>query len=442
MSRRTAVATDTLSDDVAEPHVDAHDAEVHEAEVLHEVNINAGAGMTRKQIASYIVMLGALVALGPFTIDLYLPAFPSVARDLLTTDAAIQLTLTATAIGFGLGQLVVGPLSDSVGRRRPLLVMTSVHVLASIGVALAPTVEWVLVGRVFQGIGAAGSGVVAMAMVRDMFSGQRLIRMLSRLVLIMGFAPVFAPVIGSQLLRVVEWRGVFVVLAFYGLTMLVVAGLFLKETLPASRRGKVSTRIVGVRYRRLLGDPGFVGVSLIGAATFTALFSYLSASSFVLQEQHGLTAQQFGYVFGLNSIGLIASTQISARLMRRMAPSTVTAIGLTIMTTAAVALLASAVMGLGLIAVVVPLVFLVGAAGLVFPTVQVMALADHPAEAGTAAALIGAVNMGVAGAISPLVGVLGNTTLAMAAVMLGALVVGQASLWLVVRKRMSRTVVA
>jgi DHA1 family bicyclomycin/chloramphenicol resistance-like MFS transporter len=352
------------------------------------------------------------------------------------------LTLTATAIGFGLGQLVVGPLSDSVGRRRPLLVMTSVHVLASIGVALAPTVEWVMVGRVFQGIGAAGGGVVAMAMVRDMFSGQRLIRMLSRLVLIMGFAPVFAPVIGSQLLRVVEWRGVFIVLALYGLTMLVLAVVLLKETLPASRRGKVSARIVGVRYGRLLGDPAFLGVALIGAATFTALFSYLSASSFVLQDQHGLSPQQFGYVFGLNSIGLIASTQISARLMRRMAPSTVTVIGLTIMTVAAAALLASAVMGLGLIAVIIPLVFVVGAAGLVFPTVQVMALADHPAEAGTAAALIGAVNMGVAGAVSPLVGVLGNTTLAMAAVMLGSLAVGQASLWLIVRRRMSRAVIA
>jgi DHA1 family bicyclomycin/chloramphenicol resistance-like MFS transporter len=319
--------------------------------------------------------------------------------------------------------------------------MTSVHVLASIGVALAPSVEWVMVGRVFQGIGAAGGGVVAMAMVRDMFSGQRLIRMLSRLVLIMGFAPVFAPVIGSQLLRVVEWRGVFVVLALYGFTMLVVAAMFLRETLPATRRGKASARVVGARYRRLLGDPGFVGVSLIGAATFTALFSYLSASSFVLQEQHGLTPQQYGYVFGLNSVGLIASTQISARLMRRMAPSSVTVIGLSIMTVAALALLGGALLGWGLAAVVFPLTFLVGSAGLVFPTVQVMALADHPAEAGTAAALIGAVNMGVAGAVSPLVGVLGNTALAMAIVMLASLLVGQASLWIIVRRRMSRAVI-
>src|SRR5690554_3364561 len=275
MRRRTAVATDVVTDAAVEAV--GHDIEAEDA--LKEVEVNAGANMTRGQILGYIVMLGALVALGPFTVDLYLPAFPSVAKDLLTTDAAVQITLTATAVGFGLGQLIVGPLSDSVGRRRPLVIMTAVHVLASIGVALAPTVEWVMVGRVFQGIGAAGGGVVAMAMVRDMFGGQRLIRMLSRLALIQGFAPVFAPVIGSQLLRVVEWRGIFWVLAAYGLVMVTVTGFFVRETLPDSRRSKVSTRIVGVRYRRLLGDPAFLGVAVIGASVFTALFSYLSASS-------------------------------------------------------------------------------------------------------------------------------------------------------------------
>lgn len=449
MAQRTALATEIVVDDprdgvFAMPEegiiVDAGERVSDGPKDRGEVN--AGDGMTRRQIAVYLVILGALVALGPFTIDLYLPAFPAVAAAFETSDAAIQLTLTATAIGFGLGQLIVGPLSDSVGRRRPLLIMTSVHVLASIGVAMAPTIEWVMAGRVLQGIGAAGGGVVAMAMVRDLFSGQRLIRMLSRLVLIMGFAPIFAPVIGSQLLRVIEWRGIFFVLAAYGLTMLIVAGVMLKETLPPSRRGRVSGRVVGARYRKLLSDPAFVGVALIGAATFTALFSYLSASSFVLQDQHGLSPQEYGYVFALNSVGLIAATQISARMMRRFAPSTVTIIGLGIMTAGAIGLLVGALLGWGLIAVIVPLMFVVGAAGLVFPTVQVMALADHPAEAGTAAALIGAVNMGVAGLVSPLVGVFGNTTTAMAGVMLASLLVGQASLWLIVRRRMSREVIA
>src|SRR5690606_27697223 len=153
-----------------------------------------------------------------------------------------------------------------------------VHVIASVAVAFAPTVEWVMVGRVFQGIGAAGGGVVAMAMVRDLFGGQQPTRMRSRLVLAMGFAPVFAPVIGSQLLRVVEWRGVFMVLGAYGVVMTSVAGIMLRETLPLTQRGALSAAVVGRRYRTLLGDPAFIGISVIGAATFTSLFSYLSAS--------------------------------------------------------------------------------------------------------------------------------------------------------------------
>jgi DHA1 family bicyclomycin/chloramphenicol resistance-like MFS transporter len=425
MTARTAVDTSPgLEPEVTEP-VDSS----------HAISQSVGDAMTRRQRLVYVLLLGALVALGPFTIDLYLPAFPAVAADLLASDAAIQLTLTATAVGFALGQLIVGPLSDAVGRRKPLLIATGVHIFASLCVAIAPTVEWIMAGRVLQGIGAAGGGVVAMAVVRDLFGGQQLIKMLSRLVLVMGFAPVVAPVLGSQLLRVFEWRGIFVVLAAYGLMMLVLAAVFLRETLAPERRGPVSGAMVARRYRKLLGDPGFIGVSIVGAATFTALFSYLSASSFVLQDQLGLTPQQFGYVFAINSVGLIFATQVSARLMRRFPPSSVTILGLGIMSAGAVALLIGALLGTGLVGLVIPLVFVVGAAGLVFPTVQVMALADHPAEAGTAAALIGAVNMGVAGLISPLVGVLGNTAIAMASVILGALVIGQASLWLIVRRR-------
>lgn len=401
-----------------------------------------GATMTRNERLTYVLLLGALVALGPFTIDLYLPAFPSVAHELATTDAAIQLTLTATTVGFGLGQLLVGPLSDAVGRRWPLLIATAVHVLASIGVSMAPTVEWVMVGRVLQGMGAAGGAVVAMAVVRDLFAGQRLIRMLSRLALVQGFAPVFAPVIGSQLLRVIDWRGVFVFLAGYGFVVTLVAAILLVETLPAHRRGSFSSATVARRYRRLLSDGAFLGIAVVGAATFTALFSYLSASSFILQERFGLSAQEFGLVFGANSVGLVTGTQVSARLMRRFAPRIVTALGLAVMTAGAVALVVCSLLDAGLLGVVIPLFFVIAPAGLVMPTVQVMALADHAGEAGTAASLIGAANMAVAGSVSPLVGVFGNSALAMGAVMLGALAVGQASLWLVVRRRTSAAVIA
>lgn len=399
-----------------------------------------GNSLTKRERLKYILLLGALVALGPFTIDLYLPAFPAVAADLLTSDAAIQLTLTATTIGFGLGQLIVGPLSDAVGRRRPLIAATAVHVIASIGVVFAPTIEWVMAGRVLQGIGAAGGAVVAMAMVRDLFEGQSLVRMLSRLVLVMGFAPVLAPVIGSQLLHFVDWRGIFVMLAAYGLLMTIIAAVFLVETHPPHRRGKFSGSEVARRYRTLITDAGFIGVAVVGAATFTSLFAYLSASSFVFQQLYGMSAQEFGFVFGLNSIGLVVATQVSARLMRRLPPYYVTAFGLAIMTTGAIAILVCAALGTGLVGVLIPLFFTIGATGLVLPTVQVMALANHAKEAGTAASLIGAANMGVAGALSPLVGVLGNTVPAMASVMIGALVVANLMLWFVVRPRTSATV--
>lgn len=399
-----------------------------------------GELLTSGQRLTYILLLGALVALGPFTVDLYLPAFPDVARDLGASDAAIQLTLTATMVGFGLGQLIVGPLSDALGRRRPLLIATSVHILASVAVAFAPTVAWVTAGRVVQGIGAAGGAVVAMAVVRDLFGGQPLIRMLARMALVTGLAPVLAPVIGSQLLRVTQWRGIFLVLAAYGLVMTIVAAVLISETLPIDRRGAVSAAVIRGRYRRLLTDPVFVGVLVVGAMGFTSLFSYLSSSSFLLQDRFGLSPQQFGLVFGVNSLGLVIASQTSSRLMRRFAPRSVMSIGVTVMLVGAVTLFTLAQFGGGLAALLIPLFFVVASFGLTMPTVQTMALADHGSEAGTAASLLGAMNFGVAGAISPLVGALGISVASMAGVMVGALLVAHLSLWFVVRPRASRDV--
>ena len=198
--------------------------------------LHPGDAIPHRRRVLYIVLLGALTALGPFTIDLYLPAFPVLEADFQTTAAAIQLTLTGTMIGFALGQLIVGPLSDKVGRRVPLLSVTALHVAASVAAALAPTLELLSAARVLQGAGAAAGGVVAAAIVRDLFGGRRLVVMLSRLALVSGVAPVLAPLVGSALLLVMPWRGIFVVLAVYGAVMLVSAIVFLPETLPRARR--------------------------------------------------------------------------------------------------------------------------------------------------------------------------------------------------------------
>jgi MFS transporter, DHA1 family, multidrug resistance protein len=406
------------------------------------VQVSRGDSFTSAQRFKYIVILGALSALGPFTIDLYLPAFPNVGADLGASDAAIQITLTATLIGFALGQLIVGPLADAFGRRRPLIVATAIHVVASLAVAFAPTIELVTVGRVFQGIGAAGSGVVAMAIVRDLFSGQRLIRTLSRLALVWGLAPVLAPVIGSQLLRFVEWRGIFIVLAAYGLIMVVVASFFMIETLPAERRGGFSGRAVARRYSHLLRDRAFVGAAVLGGMIFTALFGYISSSSFVLQEQFGLTAQQYGLAFGVNSIGLVVATQISARLMRRFAPKQVATAGVLIMSAGALSLFMAGLVDGGLAWVLVSLFFVVSPLGIVMPTVQVTALANHAEEAGTAASLIGALNSLLPGLATPLVGLMGVSVLSMGILMVGALVIAHLALWFVVRPNAPAGVVA
>ncbi len=240
-----------------------------------------GDALSRGRRFVYVVVLGALVALGPFTIDLYLPAFPRVASEFGVPDSDIQLTLTATSIGFGLGQLLVGPLSDRVGRRVPLLLATTLHVIASIAVALAPSVPVLIALRLVQGVGAAGGGVVAMAVVRDLFGGQPLVMMLSRLALVSGVAPVLAPVIGSQLLAVLDWRGVFWCLAGFGALVLLAAALLIRETLPPARRRMRGHSTVGERYRALFTDRIFVGALIIGGMTFAGVFTYLSSSPFI-----------------------------------------------------------------------------------------------------------------------------------------------------------------
>ena len=199
---------------------------------------NPGDSLSRRRKLLYILMLGALTALGPFTVDLYLPAFPALEESLGVSEAAVQLTLTGTTIGFALGQLVVGPLSDKFGRRMPLILATAVHITASLGAALSTDIATLGFFRVLMGIGAAGGGVVAMAMVRDLFSGYAMVRMFSRMALVNGLAPILAPVIGSQLLLFMPWPGIFFFLAAYGTCVLIAAVFVVRETLPRELRGK------------------------------------------------------------------------------------------------------------------------------------------------------------------------------------------------------------
>ncbi len=361
------------------------------------------------------LVLGAFVAVGAFTIDMYLPALPAIATDLRTSSPMVQLTLTGTLVGLALGQLVIGPLSDALGRRRPLLAGTALHVVASLLVLVAPTVEVLGVLRVLQGVGSAAGGVVAMAIVRDLFEGRAAATMLSRLFLVMGAAPVLAPTVGGELLRITSWRGVFAVLALYGLLLLVVGALAVPETLPPGRR--VTGGIAGTlrTYRGLLRDRVYVGLVLVAGLTMAGLFSYVAGSSFVYQRQFGLDEQQFGMLFGAGAVFLIGATQLNPVLLRRWSPAQVLSAAMVAGTVAGLVLLGLASSGRGgLAGVVVPLWGVLAAVGLALPNAPALALAAHGETAGSAAALLGAVQFGVGAAVSPLVGVLGNDATAMA----------------------------
>jgi DHA1 family bicyclomycin/chloramphenicol resistance-like MFS transporter len=380
------------------------------------------------------LVLGAIVAVGPLTIDMYLPALPTITDELRTSSATVQLTLTGTLIGLGLGQLVLGPLSDALGRRRPLLAGTALYVLASLLVLVAPTIAVLGVLRVLQGVGSAAGAVIAMAVVRDLFTGRAAATMLSRLFLVLGAAPVLAPTIGGELLRVTSWRGIFVVLAVYALLLLVVVALGLPETLPPERRR--SNGVAGTlrTYRGLLRDRSYVGLVLVAGLTMAGLFSYVSGSSFVFQGQFGLDEQQFGLLFGAGAFWLIAATQLNPVVLRRWAPAQVLVAGILAGTAAGAVLLVLALTGTGgLAGVVVPLWAVLFAAGLALPNAPALALARHGETAGAAAALLGAVQFGVGASVAPLVGVLGNDAAAMGTVVVGALLVAIAVLVLVVR---------
>ena len=383
----------------------------------------------RPGTARLALVLGGFVALGPLTIDMYLPALPTITDQLATTSATVQLTLTGTLIGLALGQLVLGPLSDALGRRGPLLAGTALHVVASLLVLVAPTIAVLGALRVLQGVGTAAGAVIALAIVRDLYDGRAAATMLSRLFLVLGAAPVLAPTIGGELLRFTSWRGIFALLAAYGTLMLVVGWFFLKETLPADRRISTGVRGTLSGYRSLFRDGTYVGLVLVAGLTMAGLFSYVSGSAFVYQEEFGLDEQQFGLLFGAGAFWLIAATQLNPVLLRRWSPAQLLVAGTVAGAVGGAALVGFAATGTGgLWTVTATLWVVLFACGLALPNAPALALSRHGEAAGTAAALLGAIQFGIGAVVSPVVGVLGNDAMAIGTVVVTSLVLALAVL--------------
>ncbi|HET9381527.1 MAG TPA: multidrug effflux MFS transporter, partial [Streptomyces sp.] len=362
---------------------------------------------------------------------MYLPALPEVTGSLHAPAATVQLTLTACLAGMALGQLVIGPMSDKWGRRRPLLTGLAAYIVATALCAVAPTVELLVMFRLAQGLAGAAGIVVARAVVRDLYDGTAMARFFSTLMLISGVAPVVAPLIGGQILRVTDWRGVFVVLTGVGALLAVLVWTKLPETLPAAARhpGGVGEALRAMRHQ--LADRAFTGHLLVGGFTFAALFAYIAASPFVVQEIHGASAQTYSLLFGLNSVGLIAVGQLNGRvLVGRVGLHRVLVTGLVVVTAAAAVLLLMSlgVFGeVGLGAVAAALFVLMSAMGLALPNAQTLALLRVERSAGSASALLGTSSFLIGAVTSPLVGIAGeDTAVPMAVVQLAAALVALA----------------
>jgi MFS transporter, DHA1 family, multidrug resistance protein len=390
--------------------------------------------MSRATTARFALILGALSSFGPLSIDMYLPAFPAMAGELRTGPFEIQLNLTACTIGLALGQLIAGPMSDTLGRRRPLLVGVAVFTITSLLCAITPSAAMLVVLRLVQGLGGAAGIVIARAVVRDLYSGVALARFFSLLLLVNGLAPVIAPVLGGQVLHWVSWRGVFVVLGAIGLVLLIGAALGLPETLPVARRRPGSLRVNLRTFRDLLRDRFFLGYALACALAFASMFTYISDSSFVLQDLFGLSPQGFSLVFGLNSLGIMAVGQLNSWLVSRVTPRRLLLVGLVITVSGGLVLLVAALTGVGLIGVLPGLFLVASSIGMVFPNATALAMADHPTTAGNASALLGVLQFFVGGITAPLAGASGAVSTVSMAVVMAVLAVGALVVFLVLTR--------
>jgi len=369
-----------------------------------------------------LVTLGALSAVGPLSLDLYLPVLPELADDLGTTDALGQLTISLCMVGLAAGQLFAGPLSDRTGRRVPLLTGAVLYAVASALCALAPGI-WALIAlRLLQGLAGAAALVIARAIVRDLFEGAEAARVFSLMVLVTGLAPILAPLAGGQIARFTDWRGQFVVLAVIG-ALLAAAAATLPETLPPARRHVGGLRAALRHYAALTRDRWFLGHALVLSLGGCALFAYISFSSFVLQSAYAMSQQAFSIVFAANALGLMLAGNLNGVALRRFTPRRMLAFGVCFALTGAAVAVAAVLLGWGTPGLLPGIFATVSGMGLIMPNATALAMEPHAARAGTASAVLGMLQFFTGATVPPLAALGGATAAAMTWTMLGSLAV-------------------
>ncbi|WP_423246815.1 multidrug effflux MFS transporter [Sinomonas puerhi] len=352
-------------------------------------------------------LLLVLTVFGPISMDLYLPALPALTAELGAATSLAQLTVTACLFGLAGGQLIAGPLSDRLGRRGPLLVGVAAYVAVSALCAASPTVEVLIAARLVQGLAGGVGIVIAQASGRDVYNGARLIRFYGRLTVVGGFAAIVGPMLGGALTAVMDWRGLFLVLATIGAAILASVALGFRETLPHEARTAGGFGRVGRDLRVLLSDRGFVGAVLVQGFVNSAIFAYLAGATFVLQGIYGLSPQQYAMAFGLNSAGFMVFGYLSGRFSERWRAGGMLAIGLAMCGAGATGLLVAGLAHVPLAVVMASLLLVVSGAAVTSPPSTAIALADYPHMAGTASSVLGGARFAFGGVAAPLVGVAG-----------------------------------
>lgn len=364
---------------------------------------------TKKISLFIVVFLGLLTAIPPLGTDLYLPALPIMPHELNTNASLIQMTIGIMTFGIAIGQLIGGPLSDSFGRKKPLIIGNILCVIASILCAIAPNIEILLVARFLQGLTGSIGVVIAKAISRDLASGKELMRLMSLLMLVNGLAPVIAPLIGGQLLLFSTWRFIFIILAVFSAVLLIGSFIF-TESLPSEKRISGGIATAFKNYGALLKDSSFLGQSLVQLFAFGAFFAYISGSSFVYQNIFNLSAQEFSYMFGINSCGIILASIISAKVSNVVKIKTILHTSLLQLTIGSILFLCAMYFNWSFIITSVILFFTVCTVSVFGSTGFSMAMAKYGHQAGSASAILGFAGMFSAGFVSPLVGIGGSHT--------------------------------
>lgn len=372
-----------------------------------------------------VLLLGGLTACGPLSIDMYLPALPQLTGELGATSAQVQSTLMTVLLGLAFGQILAGPISDSVGRRKPLLVGLIVYVTASVLCALSGSVYLLAALRFLQGFGAAAGMVIARAAVRDLYTGVEAARFFASLMLVTGVSPILAPVIGGQILRYTNWRGVFGVLTVLGLVLALLVALVLPETKPVQWRQPANLGATLRTFGALLREPMFLGHMLAAGFISAAMFAYVSGSAFVFQGIYGLSPQGFSLLFAANSIGLVGGTQLSVRLVGRVASEARLLLGgLTSAALAGAVMLTAVANSAPLWMILAALSVMIASLGFAMPNTLLLALAKHREISGSASALFGVSQFVIGSMAAPLVGIGGvGSALPMVLVMFSVVLV-------------------